>query len=85
MTSLPQSQSFTPPSVGEAPVKKPPPRPSRLLSNIYRDIGLAAVAISLEIPVEGLEPEVHEAVRRGSRYIFLMPKRQDAPALQAAE
>ena len=75
MTPLPQSQSFTPPALGLPPAAKTPPRPSRLLAGIYRDIGLAAVAISLEIPVEGLEPEVHEAVRRGSRYIFLMPKR----------
>ena len=81
MTPLPQSQSFTPPAIDLPPAPKSPTRPSRLLAGIYRDIGLAAVALSLDISADGLEPEVHEAVRRGSRYIFLMPKRQP----QAAE
>jgi hypothetical protein len=39
---------------------------------------MAAVAICLDLPFETLEPAVHESVRRGSRYIFLMPKREDA-------
>jgi len=60
-----------------APVKKTE-RPSRLLASIYHDIGMAAVAICLDLPFETLEPAVHESVRRGSRYIFLMPKREDA-------
>ena len=42
---------------------------SRLLSRLYRDIGLAAVAAELELTAEGLEPEVIAAVERGSRYL----------------
>ncbi len=61
-----------------APVKTTE-RPSRLLASIYHDIGMAAVAMCLDLPFETLEPAVHESVRRGSRYIFLMPKREDAP------
>jgi hypothetical protein len=61
-----------------APVNKSTERPSRLLASIYHDIGMAAVAMCLDLPFESLEPAVHESVRRGSRYIFLMPKREDA-------
>ncbi len=51
-----------------------PPRPSRLLAGIYRDIGLAAVAFGLELPIESLDPDVIASVKRGARYIYLMPK-----------
>jgi len=61
-----------------------PARPSRLLASIYHDIGMAAVAVSLELPVDSLDPEAHEAVKRGNRYIFLMPKRQEPAAPQTA-
>ena len=54
-----------------------PHRPSRLLTGIYHDIGLAAVAQSLNIDVAGLEPETAQAVSRGVRYIHLMPRRQE--------
>jgi hypothetical protein len=59
-------------------------RPSRLLAGIYHDIGMAAVALSLELSVESLDKDAHEAVKRGNRYIYLMPKRPDAAAPTAA-
>jgi hypothetical protein len=85
MTPLPHSPSFTPPPVG-LPAKSPASqRPSRLMAGIYHDIGMAAVAISLDLEFESLEPAAHDAVKRGSRYIYLMPKRQSAPEPQAVE
>ncbi len=84
MTPLPQTQSFTPPPVGLPAAPPETRRPSRLLAGIYHDIGMAAVAFGLDLEVESLEREAHEAVKRGARYIFLMPKRQD-PLPQAAE
>jgi len=42
---------------------------SRLLSRLYRDIGLAAVAAEFELPVQEFEPELGEAVERGARYL----------------
>jgi hypothetical protein len=55
---------------------KPPPtaRPSRLLANIYHDIGLAAVAAVLETSPENLDADVVDAIKRGARYIHLMPR-----------
>ena len=85
MTPLSQSKMFTPPPVGLPPASRSAARPSRLLAGIYHDIGMAAVATSLDLAIDSLEPEAHEAVRRGNRYIHLMPKRQDAPADQAAK
>lgn len=85
MTPLPQSQSFSPPPVGLPPASQALQRPSRLMAGIYHDIGMAAVAISLELEFSSLEPAAHEAVKRGARYIYLMPKRQSAPTPQAAE
>ncbi len=73
------------PSETLAPSTAPLVRPSRLLAGIYHDIGMAAVAMSLDLPVETLEPDTIESVKRGNRYIYLMPRRQEAPALQAAE
>ena len=78
MTPLSQSKIYTPP-VG-LPAAPYAARPSRLLAGIYHDIGMAAVAIGLELAIDSLEPEAHEAVRRGHRYIHLMPKRPEAPA-----
>ena len=43
---------------------------SRLLSRLYRDIGLAAVAAEFELPVEDFDPELGEAVERGARYLI---------------
>jgi hypothetical protein len=42
---------------------------SRLLSRLYRDIGLAAVAAEFELPVEEFDPELGEALERGARYL----------------
>jgi hypothetical protein len=50
-------------------------RPSRLMAGVYRDIGLAAVAAVLEMPADQLDRDVAEAVRRGARYICLMPRK----------
>ncbi len=43
---------------------------SRLLSRLYRDIGLAAVAAEFELPVREFEPELGQAVQRGARYLL---------------
>jgi hypothetical protein len=50
------------------------------MAKIYRDIGLAAVASELALPIEQLGPELSEAVKRGARYIYLMPKAAQKPA-----
>jgi hypothetical protein len=42
---------------------------SRLLSRLYRDIGLAAVAAEFELAIEEFDTEVGEAVVRGARYL----------------
>jgi hypothetical protein len=42
---------------------------SRLLSRLYHEIGLAAVAFELDVEVAKLEPESYEAIRRGARYL----------------
>ena len=55
-------------------------RPSRLMARIYRDIGLAAVASELALLSDDLEPELIEAVKRGSRYLYLMPTTERTPA-----
>jgi hypothetical protein len=83
MTPLSQSQIQTPlASPSSAP--RAAARTSRLLAGIYHDIGMAAVATSLELAIDSLEPEAHEAVRRGNRYIHLMPRRLEAPVAQTA-
>ncbi len=46
---------------------------SRLLSRLYRDVGLAAVAAELELQANALEPEIAEAVERGAP--LLAPRR----------
>jgi hypothetical protein len=46
--------------------------PSRAMEGIYREIGLAIVASALKIPINDLDPEVGEAVRRGARYVLIM-------------
>jgi len=55
-------------------------RPGRLLARIYRDIGLSAVASELALPTDSFEPELSAAVKRGARYIFLMPKTEPTQA-----
>jgi hypothetical protein len=46
---------------------------SRLLSRLYREIGMAAVAAELELPAQEFEPEVEQAIERGSRYLAPSP------------
>ncbi len=55
------------------------------MAGIYHDIGMAAVAIGLDLQIESLEPAAHQSVKRGSRYIYLMPRRDDTPALQTSK
>jgi hypothetical protein len=42
----------------------------RLLSSLYREIGLAAVAIELNLQLNILEPDVAEAIGRGAAALF---------------
>jgi hypothetical protein len=49
-------------------------RPVRLMQRVYRDVGLSAVALELELSTPDLETEVGEAVKRGARYVYLAPK-----------
>ncbi len=49
-------------------IEKPAGR-SRLLSRLYHEIGLAAVAFELDVEVAELEPESYDAIRRGARYL----------------
>ena len=44
-------------------------RASSVLTRIYRDIGLAAVAEALRLPAEGFEPEMIESLERGEFYL----------------
>jgi hypothetical protein len=46
---------------------------SKLLSRLYRDVGLAAVATELNLQVSALEPEIAAAVERGAP--LLAPRR----------
>ena len=57
------------PDVVEVPAGR-----SHLLSRLYRDVGLAAVAAELELPASAFDLEVGEAVERGARY--LAPRRK---------
>jgi hypothetical protein len=45
-----------------------------VLTRIYHDIGLAAVAEALRLPTDGLEPEMIESLERGELYL-LPPER----------
>ena len=54
-----------------------------VLTRIYRDIGLAAVAEALRLPADGFEPEVVESLERGEPYLLppagaLVPAETDA-------
>jgi len=42
---------------------------SRLLSRLYREVGLASVAAELELAPADLGAGVDEAVQRGARYL----------------
>ena len=41
-----------------------------VLTRIYRDIGLAAVAEALRLPTDGFEPDMIEALERGEFYLL---------------
>ena len=45
-------------------------RASSVLTRIYRDIGLAAVADALRLPTDGFEPEMIESLERGEFYLL---------------
>ena len=45
-------------------------RASSVLTRIYRDIGLAAVAEALRLPTDGFEPEMIESLERGEFYLL---------------
>jgi hypothetical protein len=49
-------------------LEKPAGR-SRLLSRLYHEIGLAAVAFELDVDIAELPPDSGEAIRRGARYL----------------
>ena len=51
---------------------------SRLLSRLYREIGLAAVAAELKLQASTLEPEIAEAIERGAS--MLAPQRNTLAA-----
>lgn len=41
-----------------------------VLTRIYRDIGLAAVAEALRLPPDGFEPDMIESLERGEFYLL---------------
>ncbi|MBV8796480.1 MAG: hypothetical protein JO136_16235 [Hyphomicrobiales bacterium] len=41
-----------------------------VLTRIYRDIGLAAVAEALRLPTDGFEPDMIESLERGEFYLL---------------
>lgn len=41
-----------------------------VLTRVYRDIGLAAVAEALRLPTEGFEPDMIESLERGEFYLL---------------
>jgi hypothetical protein len=41
-----------------------------VLTQIYRDIGLAAVAEALRLPTEGFDPDMIESLERGEFYLL---------------
>jgi hypothetical protein len=45
-------------------------RVSSVLTRIYRDIGLAAVAEALKLPTDGFEPDMVESLERGEFYLL---------------
>ena len=53
----------------DVPEVEVPAGRSRLLSRLYRDVGLAAVAAELDLPAAAFEPELCQAVERGARYL----------------
>ena len=69
---------------GEAPAIAVHETRESLISKIYRDIALAAIASELQMPASALEPELGDAVKRGVRYIeFLLKSRAGGPRTTA--
>ncbi len=56
------------PEILEAPAGR-----SRLLSRMHREIGLAAVAIALELLEEDLGEDLEDAIERGARFLSRFP------------
>jgi hypothetical protein len=46
---------------------------SRLLSRMYREVGLAAIAIELQLLEEDLGEEMEDAIERGARHLAPPP------------
>ena len=46
---------------------------SKLLSRLYREVGLAAVAAELDLQANALEPDLAAAIERGA--LLLAPRR----------
>jgi hypothetical protein len=46
-------------------------RAQRLLAGIYRSVGLAAIANEFSLPPDDFDPELHKAVKRCARYLYL--------------
>ena len=51
------------------PIIEAPAGPSKLLQRLYHDVGLAAVAIELDLIEEDLGEEMEDAIERGARHI----------------
>ncbi len=61
-------------SMANSDVVEAPAGRSRLLSRLYREIGLAAVAVELELTREEMDQDVAQAVERGARYLLTRPQ-----------
>ena len=60
MSSVPAELSASPSAIEK------PAGTSRLLSRLYRDVGLAAVAEELKLAPRAMDPETAAAIERGS-------------------
>jgi hypothetical protein len=56
--------------LSDSPVVQQRAGHSRLLSRLYRDVGLAAVAAELDLELDVLEPDMVEAVQRGATVLL---------------
>jgi hypothetical protein len=63
--NMPNDLIATPQALGQASGGREP------LSSLYREIGLAAVASGLKLQLNTLDPDVAEAVERGTAALFL--------------
>jgi hypothetical protein len=51
------------------------PANRKVSKRIAREIGLAAVAAALELPIDGFEPELAALIERGAAAIAMAPSR----------